>query len=103
MPTLDSAIKAVTVESHWPSFKGMEGKPFPAEVIRKATDEIEEFCRILKHEGVIVRRPELIDYQQGYSTPDFESTSGFYGAMPRLVYTCILNVYINIDSTPGLA
>ena len=88
VPTLDPTLKAVTSVSMWPFFKQMRGKPFPAEVINRAIDEIEEFCRILRHEGVIVRRPELIDYQQGYSTPDFDSVSGLYGAMPRFVFEC---------------
>ncbi|XP_033097232.1 glycine amidinotransferase, mitochondrial-like, partial [Anneissia japonica] len=50
--------------------------------MRKASLEIAEFCRILEHEGVKVRRPDVLDHSKSYSTPDFSST-GLYSAMPR--------------------
>ena len=87
VPTLDTASKGPTSYSVWPFYKEMGGKPFPAEVVNRAIDEIEEFCQILKHEGVIVRRPEIVDYGKGFSTPDFDSPAGLYAAMPRLVAT----------------
>ena len=45
-------------------------------------EELDEFSRILEAEGVTVRRPEPIDFSQGYQTPDFTSPSGF-NAVPR--------------------
>ena len=39
-------------------------------------------CNILQQEGVIVRRPEVLDHGKVYTTPDF-SSSGLYAAMPR--------------------
>ena len=45
--------------------------------------EIEEFCHVLEAEGVTVRRPDIVDFSTSYKTPDFETPSGLYAAMPR--------------------
>ena len=37
----------------------------------------------LEGEGVTVRRPEIVDFSEGYKTPDFEVPTGMYAAMPR--------------------
>ena len=85
MPKFTVEVKATTYENQWPFYEKFGGKPFPSEHLRKAADEIEEFCRILEMEGVKVRRPESINYVQDYKTPDFYSPSGLYAAMPRLI------------------
>lgn len=64
------------------SSKKNGGHPFSSGHLVKAQREIEEFCRILKHEGVVVRRPDIVDFTVEYKTPDFVST-GLYAAMPR--------------------
>lgn len=46
--------------------------------MKKAIAEIEEMCNILKNEGVIVKRPDPIDWSVKYKTPDFESTGKCY-------------------------
>lgn len=38
-------------------------------------------CNILKKEGVIVKRPDPIDWSVKYKTPDFESTGKYYSAL----------------------
>lgn len=76
-------MKANTYEKYWPFYQKYGGRPFPLEHLKKAKMEIEEFCRVLKAEGVIVRRPEIIDFANSYKTPDFEVPSGLYAAMPR--------------------
>lgn len=50
-----------------------------------AADELDNFSRILEMEGVIVRRPEVRpgDFDRPVSTPDFESKTQLYAAMPR--------------------
>lgn len=47
--------------------------------------ELDNFSRILEMEGVTVRRPEVRpgDFNRPVSTPDFESKSQLYAAMPR--------------------
>ena len=59
------------------------GNRFPLEYTEKAKAEVEIFCSILKSEGVIVRRPDVVDFQEGYETPDFESPVGAWNAYPR--------------------
>ena len=65
--------QAIAKEKNWNFFSKNAGKPFPQEHVMKATEEIEELCNILRHEGVTVQRPDEIDYSQAYRTPDFES------------------------------
>ena len=55
-------------------FQENQGKPFPAAHVQKAIEEIEELCHVLQGEGVIVKRPDIIDWGEEYKTPDFTST-----------------------------
>ena len=82
MPPMSIEVKANTSERWWEFFHKNSGNPFPAQHLMKAAEEIEEMCNILQHEGVIVRRPEILDHGKVYITPDF-SSSGLYAAMPR--------------------
>ena len=82
MPPMTIEVKANTNEKFWDFFQQNSGKSFPMEHLKKAAEEIEEMCNVLQHEGIIVRRPEIIDHGKVYSTPDFTS-SGMYAAMPR--------------------
>jgi glycine amidinotransferase len=68
---------------HWNWFKQNGGKPFPSELLRAAADELDELARVLEQEGVVVRRPDLVDWSVPFQTPDFGTTRGLYGAMPR--------------------
>ena len=56
--------------------------------MQKAREEIEELCNILKHEGVIVRRPEKIDHSKQYQTPHFSSSG---------ILHCILFLYSEMN------
>lgn len=89
VPPFSVEVKANTYEQHWKFFNKYGGQPFPEEHLIKAHAEIEEFCNILEHEGVTVKRPEpTINFAAKYQTPDFEST-GMYSAMPRDILTVI--------------
>jgi glycine amidinotransferase len=70
------------------------GKPFPAGQIELARQDLEEFVHILEAEGVIVRRPEILDHNQPYSTPNWRSPGGLYAAMPRDVLLVVGNEII---------
>lgn len=52
---------------------------------KTATQELDNFAKILEAEGVKVRRPEVTkgDFNQPYETPDFKCKNGLYAAMPR--------------------
>ena len=82
VPPFTIEVKANTYEKWWEFYQKNGGKPFPAAHLKKATEEVEEMCNVLQHEGVIVRRPEALDYSKVYTTPDF-SSSGLYAAMAR--------------------
>jgi len=82
IPPMTMEVKANTTEKWWDYFHKNSGKTFPLQHIQKAVEEIEEMCKILQYEGVVVRRPEVIDHGKVYTTPDF-SSSGLYAAMPR--------------------
>jgi len=82
VPELSHVVRACTHHDNWHFFEKNHGKAFPRAHLKKAHAEIEELCNILRQEGVIVRRPDPIDFSQVYKTPDFTS-SGLYAAMPR--------------------
>ncbi|XP_071833555.1 glycine amidinotransferase, mitochondrial-like [Apostichopus japonicus] len=88
IPALTHEVKANTNHKHWSFFQKYGGQSFPNRHLLKAQKEIEEFCSILTHEGVFVRRPDIIDFRKEYKTPDFTST-GLYAAMPRDVLLVI--------------
>ena len=45
--------------------------------MKKAIAEVEEVCNILTQEGITVRRPDPVDFDVEYKTPDFKSTGGY--------------------------
>ena len=82
VPPFTIEVKANTYEKWWEFYQKNGGKPFPVAHLKKAAEEVEEMCNVLQHEGVIVCRPEALDYSKVYTTPDF-SSSGLYAAMAR--------------------
>jgi len=66
-------LQANTYEKYWDFYNKNGGFSFPDQHLQKAIPEIEEFCNILEHEGVTVRRPDPVDHSLVYKTPDFES------------------------------
>lgn len=93
VPPLTPEVKANTYEKWWPFYTKYGGKPFPNDHLAKAAEQVAEFCNVLEHEGVVVRRPEPADFSMVYKTPDFESP-GMYCAMPRDIILTIGNELI---------
>jgi glycine amidinotransferase len=96
-------------------YKNEAGKPFPPEIVKNgiyitriivlfhsthpvftAALELDNLHKVMEAEGVTVRRPEIAkgDFSQSYKTPDFESKSGLYAAMPRDVLMVVGNEII---------
>lgn len=71
---LQTSHQANTYEKYWPFYQKYGGRSFPADHLKKAVAEIEEMCNILRHEGVVVKRPEPLDWSVEYKTPDFTSS-----------------------------
>ena len=87
-------FQANTSENHWSFYQKYGGKPFPVDHVKKAEKEIEEFCNILRHEGVVVRRPDVIDWSKKYETPHFESRG-----LLIILYIFLFNLYVYLYST----
>ena len=83
VPQWHPALQATMPEKHWDFFRENGGRLFPAETLRAAERELENFCRELERQGVTVRRPDAVDWRETYRTPDFEEETGLYSAMPR--------------------
>ncbi|XP_072022946.1 glycine amidinotransferase, mitochondrial-like [Amphiura filiformis] len=81
VPPLTVAVKGSTAEEKWNFISKYGGRSFPLDHIKKAMVELDEFCSVLRREGVTVRRPDIVDFSMKYTTPDFTSTG--YIAMPR--------------------
>ena len=64
VPKMTMEVKANTYEKYWDFYLKYGGTNFPEEYVKKAVAEIEEFCNILQHEGVIVRRPDIMDHSK---------------------------------------
>ncbi len=62
-------------------FAGIPYNLFPF-LINKAQQELDELIHILESEGVKVRRPDIIQGNKRFSTPDWQS-KGFCTACPR--------------------
>jgi glycine amidinotransferase len=63
-------------------FQQHGGKPFPAEMIEKASAELTNLVKVFESLGITVRRPETMDFSVEYQTPWWKSR-GLYAAMPR--------------------
>lgn len=63
---------------------------------KTAAVELDNFSRILEMEGVTVRRPEVRpgDFDRPVSTPDFESKSQLYAAMPRDILIVVSEIVL---------
>ncbi|MFI7896500.1 amidinotransferase [Streptomyces sp. Cmuel-A718b] len=81
-PPWHSSLAPVLPTNQHGTFQKYAGQAFPADQVKAASEELEEFVRILEGEGVTVRRPEPIPQSQPYSTGAWTST-GLYAAMPR--------------------
>ncbi len=93
IPHFEANVKVDAPSKYWEFFQKQGGRPFPEELVKAASRELDEFCHILAEEGVTVRRPALIDFSQTYQTPDFAAT-GMYAAMPRDLLIVIGNEII---------
>ncbi len=82
VPYPTTEVQSFVSKKHQSFFQENGGKPFPAEHVQKASEEMEEFCYILEQEGVTVKRPDHVEYNKSYETPDFKSRSGMV-TMPR--------------------
>lgn len=82
-PTWQSSMRDTMPEESWPVFQSRGGSPLPAAEILAAEEELEGLVDVLEGEGITVVRPEPLDHEATFSTPDWDSAGGLYAAMPR--------------------
>jgi glycine amidinotransferase len=63
-------------------YRPFAGRHYPKMLVRAAQKELDEFIHILESEGVVVRRPDIMDFAVPYKTPYWKS-KGFCVACPR--------------------
>jgi glycine amidinotransferase len=68
------------------------------ETIQAASAQLGELCRVLKAEGVNVRRPQPVDLSIPYSTPHWSVQAGFNLTNPRDLMLVIGNEIIETPS-----
>ena len=77
-------ILSVTMpETQLEFFRAEGGRSFPSTVVDHARRDLDGLAALLQREGVTVRFPDAADYTRPFATPDWESPSGLYAAMPR--------------------
>lgn len=81
-PTEPAVLGCVPDHSH-EAFSTQGGKPVEPWLLHKAEEELDGFARLLESEGVKVRRPDQHAHSNSFSTPNWDSPSGLYAAMPR--------------------
>ena len=66
-----------------------QGVHVEEESVQAAHEQLEELVRVLKAEGVKVRRPDPIPHNIGYSTPYWHCRSGWNTANPRDLFLVV--------------
>jgi glycine amidinotransferase len=83
VPPWHPMLSMTMPEEQWDFFRTAGGRPFPPAVIDHARRDLGGLATLLEREGVTVRFPEPADYSHPFATPEWESPSGLYAAMPR--------------------
>lgn len=78
-----SPVLASTAPNHakW-FFEKYGGQLFPEEMREKADKELDNLVSVLQSLGIVVRRPDALNFNAEYQTPWWKS-KGLYAAMPR--------------------
>lgn len=66
-----------------PELRDGGGVPYPVEIVDRAREEAEEFAGVLRAAGATVRRPDRMEFAEGYRTPGWGVDNGFCAANPR--------------------
>lgn len=82
VPTWDSVLESTIPPRGKDFMLEYGGKPFPSEMIDKATEELNGLAKLLENLGIVVKRPKPLDFSQSCETPWWKS-QGLYAAMPR--------------------
>lgn len=78
-----AVVRACMPTAHQALLRERSGQRMPSELLAAAERELDALSRRLESEGIDVRRPEPQRYDVPFSTPNWTSAAGLYGAMPR--------------------
>jgi glycine amidinotransferase len=99
--TLPGYHRSVTfnASSRWTAmlYRLVAGRRYPRWLVRRAQAELDGLVRLLEAEGIVVRRPDTVDFHARCRTPHW-SSRGFASACPRDV---VLVVGDEILETPS--
>ena len=83
VPEWHAILEATMPSNQWTFFKENGGQYFTQKLLEEAAQELDNLATVFESEGVVVKRPDPIDWGAAFSTPDFEQPAGLYAAMPR--------------------
>lgn len=83
VPEWHVTLEATVPKSNKTYFQNNAGDSFLQTYIEQAEIELNILAKTLENEGVIVKRPSLIDHRMQFATPNWQSAGGLYSAMPR--------------------
>lgn len=89
----DVALQSTTPDHAKWFFQQYGGKPFPTEMVEAASKELDNLVRTLENLGIVVQRPDILDFSQTYTTP-WWSSKGLYSAMPRDVIMVVGDIIL---------
>lgn len=80
--TLDISSHSFSYANHvWEDIQHMEGR-YPQWVIDEANEDADDLAAVLTGMGIKVHRPKVVDWDQTFATPDWQS-KGWYSWCPR--------------------
>lgn len=82
VPPWHLSIKGAAPVTTWDFLIKHGGEPYPKEAVDAANQNLADFIHILEAEGVVVKRPDIVDSTIEYSSPDWTSR-GYSSANPR--------------------
>ncbi|MEW5744606.1 MAG: amidinotransferase [Nitrospirota bacterium] len=73
------------------------GRRYPKSLVKRAQKELDGFIHLLEAEGVVVRRPDALDFHAEFKTPHW-SARGFCVACPRDTFLVVGSEIIETPS-----
>lgn len=94
VPEWHAVLEATMPPKHWNFFRTQGGSYFSEKLLEAAAAELDCLAALLETEGIAVKRPTSVDWNDSFHTPDFEQPGGLYSAMPRDLLLVIGNEII---------
>ncbi|MDQ3914224.1 MAG: NarL family transcriptional regulator [Actinomycetota bacterium] len=83
VPVLTHEFKSMVRREYWDFYRRYGGQPYPEHIVAAASKALDNLQEVLEGEGVVVRRPDPVDYGPKVCTTPFFAASGFFNADVR--------------------